>query len=610
MGLLTNMLAQLGQQQNQPAPSPWMGPATPTSNTLPAWGPQSTASWQDQLKQAFDLQNSSGGAFDAIGVDGVIDYAGKALMDKYGTNNLSDFRYLQDAGVDGGYRLDWRGRQAPTGLLGGFQDAARSVGIVSGAPASDASDGSSMTGGNPSDNLGFGVTWEGEGGTGLSLKRDPVTGLPRFVTGAQQSNETGDIISALAVLGGGIMAGGGLGALGTSANVGASAAGGAAATMGAAGSAGVLPASYFAGAGSALGAGAGVAGGAIGDSAMDLASQEAMNAYGGSAGMDAAQQAGIDAMTQSGIPTSMPTASDYSQYTQQMGGSPSTPGTFNPAMDSQAANVAIDAGGGSALSGYQAGGIPSVTVNGAAGGAGTSLFDSLSSKVGDMGVKDWMGLASTVGGAISGAQGQEGSSSSTRAMDPRMDGLFYGDLAPRTQGLLGSTIPQAQLAGGQLMAKGSGLLGQTAPNTATNPYATGILDDMQRRVGQFTDQRLQGIKGNFVGSGGLGGSRQGVAEAEAIKGGADNLAGQGFNFMGGLYNQDQNRLRQDWTIGSGLVNQGINTPFLPAQNASQIYSPFTGFGTTTNNTQQGGGWQGAVGGALAGASFGRNMGWW
>jgi hypothetical protein len=609
MGLFNSQLFQaLAQQQNQPAPSPWMGPATPTSNALPAWGPQSTASWQDQLKQAFDLQNSSGGAFDAIGVDGVIDYAGKALMDKYGTNNLSDFRYLQDAGVDGGYRLDWRGRQAPTGLLGGFQDAARSVGIVSGAPASDASDGSSMTGGNPSDNLGFGVTWEGEGGTGLSLKRDPVTGLPRFVTGAQQSNETGDIISALAVLGGGIMAGGGLGALGTSANVGASAAGGAAATMGAAGSAGVLPASYFAGAGSALGAGAGVAGGAIGDSAMDLASQEAMNAYGGSAGMDAAQQAGIEAMTGSGIPTSMPTATDYSQYTQQLGGSPSTtPGTFNPAMDSQAANAAIDAAGGSALSGYQAAGIPSVTVNGA---AGTSLFDSLANKVGNMDMKDWLGLASTVGGALSGAQGQGGSSSSTRELPAYLQGPVGNDLVPRTQGLLGATTPQGQLAGSQLMAKGSGLLGQTAPDTATNPYLKGVADEMQRRTAELLGQNNLAIQGNFVGTGGLGGSRQGVAQGVAAGKAADYLQGNLAGLYGGAYNMDQNRLRQDWVLGSGMMNQGLNAPFIPSQNAAQIYSPFSGFGTMSNNTQSGGGWQGAVGGALAGASFGRNMGWW
>jgi hypothetical protein len=598
------MLAQLGQQQAA-QPLPALGSLQKTAPATPAPFQASSLPWQQQLAGAIDYGNSSGDAWNTIGRDGVIGYMGNELQKNFGTNNLSDFRYIEDASVPGGYRLDWQGRKPATGFLSGIKDAGRSFGVTTNGVAGDGGDGG-LAPMNPTDALSFGATWEGKGGTGFNFFRKP-DGSVGIKTGGLQSNDKGDIISALAVLGGGIMAGGGLGAIGTTAGVGPSAAGGAAATMGAAGAQGVLPASYFAGAGSAIGTGAGVAGGVIGDSAMDIASQEAMNAYGGSAGMDAAQQAAIESMTQSGIPTSMPTATDYSQYTQQLGGPPSTPGTFNPAMDSQAANVAIDAAGGSALSGYQAAGIPSVTVNGA---AGTSLFDSLASKVGNMGMKDWLGLASTVGGAISGGQGQEGSSSSTRSMDPRMDSLFYGDLAPKTQGLLNSTVPQAQLAGAQLMSKGSGLLGQTAPNTATNPYATGILDDLQRRQQEIIGRSLQQTKGNFVGVGGLGGSRQGIAEADAITKGADNFTGQAANFMGGLYNSDQNRLRQDWTIGSGLMNQGVNTPFLPAQNASQIYSPFTGFGTTTNNTQQGGGWQGMVGGALAGASFGRNMGWW
>lgn len=219
-------------------------------------------------------------------------------------------------------------------------------------------------------------------------------------------------------------------------------------------------------------------------------------------------------------------------------------------------------------------------------------------------------LLGTALGAIGGAQGTQNSATSTRSMDPRMDSLFYGNLAPQTQGLLGAQLPAAYQSGNQMISKGSGLLAQTAPDTATNPYATGILNDMQRRNGEFVDQRLQGIAGNSVGVGGLGGSRQGVAQAQAISQGADNFAGQGFNFMGGLYNADQNRLRQDWTLGAGLMGQGLDTQFKPLQNTANIYQPFTGFGSTTNSTQQGGGWQGALGGALGAAQFGQNMGWW
>jgi hypothetical protein len=171
-------------------------------------------------------------------------------------------------------------------------------------------------------------------------------------------------------------------------------------------------------------------------------------------------------------------------------------------------------------------------------------------------------------------------------------------------------MPGALQAGQQMMSVGSGLLGQTAPTTATNPYATGILDDLQRRQQSLIDKSLLGIQGNAVGYGGLGGSRQGIAQANAISQGADNFTGQAANFMGGLYNQDQNRLRQDWTLGSGLMSQGLNTQWSPIQSATQTYSPFSGMGTTTQTQSSGGGWQGAVGGALSGASLGRQMGWW
>jgi hypothetical protein len=220
---------------------------------------------------------------------------------------------------------------------------------------------------------------------------------------------------------------------------------------------------------------------------------------------------------------------------------------------------------------------------------------------------DYMQLAGAALGALGGAQGTQNGVTSTRDLPGYLQGPVTGDLIPRTQGLLNYQMPAAGQAGNEMMTKGSGLLAQTAPNTATNPYATGIMSDMQRRYGDLIGQQLQNVRGNSVGVGGLGGSRQGVAEAQAITQGADNFAGQGFNFMGGLYNQDQNRLRQDWTLGAGLMGQGLDTQFKPLQSATQVYSPFSGFGTTTQNQQQGGGWQGALGGALGAAQFYQNM---
>ena len=63
-------------------------------------------------------------------------------------------------------------------------------------------------------------------------------------------------------------------------------------------------------------------------------------------------------------------------------------------------------------------------------------------------------------------------------------------------------------------------------------------------------------------------------------------------------------------LGASLWNMGLNAPWQPIQNATGTFAPFTGNGTTTTNINAGGGWQGAVGGALAGASLGKQMNWW
>lgn len=196
-------------------------------------------------------------------------------------------------------------------------------------------------------------------------------------------------------------------------------------------------------------------------------------------------------------------------------------------------------------------------------------------------------------------------------MDPRMDSLFYGDLAPRTQGLLGSGIPAAQNAGNQMLSVGSGLLNTPrTPDVFGSKFYQGAADDLQSRTRELLDANNLAIKGNAVGAGGLGGSRQGVAEGLAAGKASDYLQGNLSQLALGQYNQDSARNLQAITLGSGLMGQGINTPFQPAQNTAQIYSPFTGYGTTTNSAQTGGGWQGALGGALGAAQLGKNAGWW
>lgn len=191
-----------------------------------------------------------------------------------------------------------------------------------------------------------------------------------------------------------------------------------------------------------------------------------------------------------------------------------------------------------------------------------------------------------------------------------MDSLFYGDLAPRAQGLLGTQLPAAQTAGNQMMTIGSGLLGQTAPTTATNPYLSGVADDMQRRTTDLLGQNNRAIQGNAVAAGGLGGSRQGVAQGVAAGKAADYLQGNVANLYGAAYTGDQNRLLQQKTLGAGLLSQGLDTQFQPLKNTGNLFSPFNGFGTTTNEANAGGGWQGALGGALGASQYARNAGWW
>jgi hypothetical protein len=323
-------------------------------------------------------------------------------------------------------------------------------------------------------------------------------------------------------------------------------------------------------------------------------------------------------------------APSWSAGTGAMGGAASGSGgggggfTFNPAADSQLANEAL---GAEALSGYTGAPIPSVTVNGAPGGgswwdsltnaftpspgsAGSSALSSLTG--GGSGGTNWLGLASTALGGLSGAQGQQGSTSSTRTMDPRLDQPVYGagGLVPRTQQMLSDQMPWAQRYGAQAMGIGSDLLNSQIPTGPENPYLSGIADDMQRRTMDLLGENNRAIQGNAVGVGGLGGSRQGVAQGMAAGRAADSLQGQLAGLYGNAYQGDMQRQLQRIGLGSGLLSQGQSLWSQPLKDASGIYGNFSGFGNTTQNTDSGGGWQGLLGGALSGASFGRQMGWW
>ncbi len=183
--------------------------------------------------------------------------------------------------------------------------------------------------------------------------------------------------------------------------------------------------------------------------------------------------------------------------------------------------------------------------------------------------------------------------------------------------------------GGQGGGMGGGMPTGPGRNPFTdNPFYSSMAGDIARRTQQSLGQSLNGIQSNAIGVGGLGGSRQGVAQGQAISGAMDNMSGQLAALGGGMWNSDQNRDLQRYQgdqnfytaqrgqdyqgigLGADLMSRGLQQQWAPINNANGVYNQYTGLGTTTGSQQSGGGWGGAIGGALGAGQFARNMGWW
>lgn len=215
-------------------------------------------------------------------------------------------------------------------------------------------------------------------------------------------------------------------------------------------------------------------------------------------------------------------------------------------------------------------------------------------------------------------------------------------LRPGDHGYQAPGGPQHSTGGVAYAPPGGGFGGGGGPN----PYLPWMADDIQRRSGEALGKGLQNIRGNFVGAGGLGGSRQGVAEAGAISGANDNLVGQLTGMFGNAWDANQGRAvqrygmdlqhnlglggqaltnqaqhmnfwgqertgdRADTALGAQLYGLGTQGAWSPLNSASDLYRPYTGLNSSqTTGGQSGGGWAGALGGALGAAQLGRNMGW-
>lgn len=201
-----------------------------------------------------------------------------------------------------------------------------------------------------------------------------------------------------------------------------------------------------------------------------------------------------------------------------------------------------------------------------------------------------------------------------------------------------TTANPASAGGAPSYTQNTGNLGMGSPigggtpqlgGYTANPYLGQISDDITRRTGLARDQALQGIRGNAIGVGGLGGSRQGVAEAGVINQSLDNLTGQLANLNFQDYTGQQNRNLQQYGmdqgfytsqrgqdlaqigLGSQLETQALQNQWYPITQAANIYGSLSGLNSSTTNTaSQGGGAMGALGGLLGTAQIGSNLKWW
>lgn len=198
----------------------------------------------------------------------------------------------------------------------------------------------------------------------------------------------------------------------------------------------------------------------------------------------------------------------------------------------------------------------------------------------------------------------------------------------------GNAAMQAVVNGGGGQPAGGGASGGYGggASPAFNPNMQGQIDYLRQQSDFALGQNLNGIRSNAVGVGGLGGTRQGVAQGIAT-----GLANQGYtgavsNMLGQDWTNQQNRDLQNrgldvqmrgqdigWqnqtnqyglqrdALDSQLVTNGINQSWAPIINAGNLYSQLGG-GSVTNSTNTGGGFGGLLGGALGGAQLAKAWG--
>jgi hypothetical protein len=164
-------------------------------------------------------------------------------------------------------------------------------------------------------------------------------------------------------------------------------------------------------------------------------------------------------------------------------------------------------------------------------------------------------------------------------------------------------------------------------NPAVKAQATAMGNQFNQ---QLTQNVLPQIGAGAQLAGGFGGSRQGVAEGNAIGQMSQSFGNSMANLFGNAYNADQNFYTQQrgqdlqqQGLGADMFNKGfagnlgigqqtftlgqqyMNAPAQTAQTYGNTIAPFTGLGatTTSSGSTNNSPWAGALGGSILGAQM-------
>lgn len=215
-------------------------------------------------------------------------------------------------------------------------------------------------------------------------------------------------------------------------------------------------------------------------------------------------------------------------------------------------------------------------------------------------------------------------------------GYFGTQSNPHLDQMAGNMQRQTQLglndAFNQIRSNsiGTGGLGGTRQGVAQGVAIGRAMDSLQGNLGNlyggaFEGQQNRGLNqyntdtnaylGNQgqmlnygIGLGGLANQRLGLNQNYDLGRGSQALTNQGqqMNF----YTQQRGQDQSGAALGANLYQMGQQGAWGPLNSAAGTYQPFTGFGTTTGGSQQGGGATGAIGGALGWGALGSRLGWW